>query len=306
MKLHFTDAFSARALRGNPAPVVCGADRLSDTDKQRLARELNASETVFVSDSDVADFRVQFFTPRQEIALCGHGTVGAFWVLASIGRVGATHPVARVTQETRAGILPVDIHFSPSGTVQKIMMHQVRPTFHYPSQDRVLIAAILGIQPGDILDELPVLNVSTGREKLMVPVRNQQALYDINPDYARMAQLCLDMETHGFHVFTFDTRHSESITTARHFAPTAGVNEDIVTGSAAGALGCYLVKHYPHLAPDQTSYRFVMEQGHNFDREGRVLVAIEQQHDEISSVQVGGTAVILFETPLSLDEAVRD
>jgi trans-2,3-dihydro-3-hydroxyanthranilate isomerase len=284
---------------------VCDAERLAEADMRRIARELNASETIFVSASQVADFRLRFFTPRHEIDLCGHGTIGAFWVLASFGRITPARPVVRVTQETRAGILPVDVHFAPDGRVAKVMMHQKLPTFEDPRLDRSPIAEILRIQAGDILAELPLLNVSTGRAKLMVPVRSKQVLYAIDPDFSRMATLCEKIGTNGFHVFTFDTHDAGSITTARHFAPTAGVNEDVVTGIAAGALGCYLVKHGPHPAP-RPIHSFVMEQGHNLDRAGKVHVEIEQTEDEITAVKVGGTAVILFEAEFSpWDDAPR-
>lgn len=305
MRLYFVDAFAERKLSGNPAPVLCDADGLSDADKQRIARELNASETIFVSRSEVADFKVQFFTPWHEIDLCGHGTVGAFWVLASTGRVGSSHRaegVVQVRQETRAGVLPVDIHYSPDGKLRKVMMYQQTPVFQAPSLDRALIADILKTPADELVDDLPILNVSTGRAKLMVPVRSQGALQAIAPDFERMADLCTKLGTNGFHVFTFETRHAESITTARHFAPTAGVNEDLVTGNAAGALGCYLVRHYRGLAPHQGRYSFLMEQGYNFGREGKVYVDIDQAGDAIASVRVGGTAVILFESVFSLDE----
>ena len=306
MRLFFVDAFTEHKLSGNPAPVVCDADGLSDADKQRIARELNASETIFVSRSQVADVKVQFFTPRHEIDLCGHGTVGAFWVLASTGQICGSRSaegVVQVRQETRAGVLPVDIYYSPDGKLRKVMMHQQTPSFQAPSLDRTLIADILRIPATELLEDLPILNVSTGRAKLMVPVRSQGALQAISPDFTRMADLCTTLGTNGFHVFTFDIRHAESITTARHFAPTAGVNEDLVTGIAAGALGCYLVRHHRALPLHQGHYSFLMEQGHNFGREGKVYVDIDLHDDVISSVRVGGTAVILFESVFSLDDA---
>lgn len=302
MKLYFTDAFTKKKLSGNPAPVVCDTGSISAADMQKIAKELNASETIFVSDSKVADFKVRFFTPKHEVDLCGHGTVGAFWVLASTGRIRNVHSITQVTQETKAGILPVDIYFSPSGVVQRIMMHQRCPTFSDPLLDRARIAEILKVPTSAIMADLPILNVSTGRAKLMVPVRNQDALYAAAPDFGQMTGLCKEIKTNGFHVFTFQTHHPASVTTARHFAPTAGVNEDVVTGNAAGALGCYLVKHCPELAPPRNTYRFVMEQGHNFGRDGEVHVEIEQEKDQITTVRVGGTATILFATDWSLDD----
>ncbi len=87
------------------------------------------------------------------------------------------------------------------------------------------------------------------------------------------------------------------------FCSTAGVSEDLVTGIAAGALGCYLLRNCPDRVPRQDRHSFLMEQGYNFGREGRVYVDVDQSADTITSVRVGGTAVILFEAPFSLDEA---
>lgn len=305
MKLYFVDAFAERPLCGNPAPVIFEADGLSDNDKQRLAREFNASETVFVSRSQSADFRLQFFTPRMEVDLCGHGTIGAFWVLASTGAIRMPDPnenVIQVLQETRAGVLPVDIHFGADEQPQAIMMHQQRPVFQNPSVDRRLMAEILGLPTDDLREDLPILNVSTGRAKLMVPVHSRNALFAAAPDFKRMTELCAATATNGVHVFSFETRDPASTTTARHFAPTAGVNEDLVTGIAAGALGCYLVRYAPDFGQSRRHHHFCMEQGYNFEREGKVIVDIETMSEAITAVRVGGLARILFQTTFPLEQ----
>ena len=72
---------------------------------------MNLSETVFISENSVADFRVQFFTPKQETALCGHGTIAAFWVLGSVGKIANLEGIITVKQETHTGILPIEVYF---------------------------------------------------------------------------------------------------------------------------------------------------------------------------------------------------
>ena len=113
-----------------------------------------------------------------------------------------------------------------------------------------------------------------------------------------MADYCNRKSITGFHLFTFDTHFSNSITTARHFAPSAGVNEDPVTGIAAGALGCYLSEYGKRA--DDTSFNFQMEQGFNMGRNGIVHVEINMEDQQYESVKVGGKACMLFNTEIRL------
>lgn len=122
--------------------------------------------------------------------------------------------------------------------------------------------------------EYPIQNVSTGRTKLMIPIVNRKTLVDIKPDFNKVYNICKKLDTNGFHLFSFDTLDLESITVARHFAPTAGVNEDPVTGIAAGALGCYLVKYCTDRIECTENMKFIMEQGDHMNKKGRIYVHI--------------------------------
>ena len=146
LNLYWVDAFTDKPFCGNPVAVIANADNLPDEKKQEIAKELNVSETVFISKSRVADFKVQFFTPKQETALCGHGTIGAFWLLGSTNKIEkCSDAYVSVTQETKAGILPVEVRFDKNKILDKIVMHQTRPDFYGNDVSIDEISDILGI-----------------------------------------------------------------------------------------------------------------------------------------------------------------
>jgi len=300
LKLYWVDAFTDQPFGGNPVAIIINADCLSDEQKQDIAKELNVSETVFVSKSQSADFKVQFFTPKQESALCGHGTIGAFWLLSSINKIDkCSGGIVSVKQETKAGILPIEVHFSINKILDKIVMHQNLPVFYDVDVDINEISSILGESVNKFESDYPLKIVSTGRPKLFIPVKNRNILYGIKPNFELMDNYCKLKSITGFHLFTFDTYNANSITTARHFAPTAGVNEDPVTGIAAGALGCYLTE-YGKNVPAVSNFQ--MEQGFNLGRNGIIHVEIIKEDQQYKYVKVGGTAYILFNTKIKLEQ----
>jgi PhzF family phenazine biosynthesis protein len=299
IELYWVDAFSDKPFYGNSAAVIIDADDLPDEEKQEIAKGLNLSESVFISKSEVADFKVQFFTPKQETALCGHGTIAAFKVLSSIGRIKRNlyENVVSVRQEAKAGILPIEISFDSDGLSENIMMYQTLPDFWDKNIDKNEVADILGVSLDNFESTYPLKIVSTGRSKLFIPIINRGILDSIKPDFNRMVKYCIEESITGFHLFTFDTHFSDSITTARHFAPSAGVNEDPVTGIAAGALGCYLSEFG---SDNNSSLTFRMEQGFNMGRNGIINVEINKEDKQYKSVKVGGKARILFNAEMRL------
>ena len=142
IRIKQVDAFTTIPLSGNPAGVVTNADELDDVYMQRIAREMNLSETAFVQNSGVADFRLRFFTPKCEIDLCGHATIGAIYALIEEGRIPLRSDHTLVHQETKAGILPIEI-YSNNNIVQNIMMTQAIPQFKDLGVDNREISDIL-------------------------------------------------------------------------------------------------------------------------------------------------------------------
>ncbi len=294
------DVFTKVPFCGNPVAVFPDGEGLSKEQMQNLAREMNLSESTFVlpPTHPEADFRVRFFTPRAEIPFAGHPTLGTFFVLGSVGRIDLVEPMTRVRQEIGVGVLPVDLTVE-YGKVVLVEMTQAKPAFHLTLEDTSDLAAALAIRDQEIsATGLPVEIVSTGLRQLMVPVRSLQAVQDIRLDVARLNGICRAIGTEFVYVFTFDTLEETSTTHNRMFLPLHRIIEDPASGSAAGALGAYLVKH-GRLDAKPTA-ALICEQGFEIGRPSYLHVRVETSEQEISEVKVGGHVVIVMEGQVRL------
>ncbi len=286
IKIKGVDAFTSIPFCGNPAGVVLDADDLTDEEMQLIAREMNYSETAFIMKSEVADFKVRFFSPKREVDLCGHVTIAAFSILAREGRI--LNEVTR--QETKAGILPVHIRD------KIIMMTQAKPVFKKVDVDKEVIASALGIPMMDINRNLPIEAVSTGLFSLLVPIRKIEIVREMNPNFAKVEKICKKFGVGSIFVFTFETIEPECMVHARCFAPLYGINEDPVTGTASGALGAYLVKH------KSSPTSLILEQGYEVGRPGKVFIEIDTKNGKIEEVMVGGRAIEVFSGEIFYDK----
>lgn len=260
-------AFSETGDGGNPAGVITEADDLTDEDMRKISAELGFSESAFVQKSETTDFKVRFFSPEKEVDICGHATIAAFHTLAEEGYISSKE----YTQETKAGVLPVEYK---NGLV---VMTQKNPEFYQPENDRNLISRLLNIHSNDLLD-YPIQNVSTGSPKLMIPIRSLDVLYKINPDFDEIKKYCHETGSKGFYPFTFETKEDSDFH-ARQFNPLGGIDEDPITGVAAGALAAYSLEHK---LKNQT--KFIIEQGYIMNKPGRIFAEVSDK------VKIGGYA----------------
>ena len=293
------DVFTDVPFGGNPLAVFPEAEGLSTEEMQRLAKEMNLSETTFVLPPQAAgaDFKVRIFTPAAEMPFAGHPVVGTHWVLAHLGRVDLREPVTQVRFELGVGVLPADLHVT-GGKVERVVMTQDRPTFHAVLEDVTELAAGLGMAPEAITETgWPVQIVSTGVPQMMVPVRSLaevQALDAGKLNTAALNRVCRAVGTECVMVFTFETEGPESTVHVRMFAPLLGVPEDPATGSANGALGAYLVHHRAVEVTEPTT-TIVSEQGAEIDRPSTIYVEVDSQGEKIAAVRVGGQVVLVAE-----------
>lgn len=290
MKVHaFTDSVEG----GNPAGVVFECPDLTDNQMKQISKQLNVSETAFVFPSTVADVKVRFFSPVVEVDLCGHATVATFFMMG-LNKTLIGKKTQQLTQETKAGVLPVDIIFSDDGSVEKVLMTQSKPLYKNIYFDISLIADALRISPIEIDDSLPSQIVSTGLFTLPVCIKSFEMLSKIKPDFQKIKTICAQIGVGSFHVFTFETRQPDSVYHARNFAPFYGIDEDPVTGTANGAVCSYLQHH--KLIKEGT---VICEQGDILGRPGRVFVELRQD-----TVKVGGQAVLAEKQTLEISEAL--
>lgn len=292
-RFHQLDVFTTRPLAGNPLAVFPDARGLEARTMQALAREMNLSETTFVFPSTSATRHVRFFTPAAEIPLAGHPTIGTWWVLAELGLLPELPPHGRttVTQETGRGVLPVDIDMR-NGTPVQVEMTQAAPEWGAVVTDRAGLARVLG-GATDLLADGPAPQVvSTALPQLMVPIRGRAALRDL-PSGGTGGELAALLRGLGSDCAMLYAPADAPGTTAdcRMFAPGLGVPEDPATGSAAGALGAYLVRHGQVGLVDGEA-RLTFDQGTEIGRPSRITVRVRcDPAGEITQVRVGGAAV---------------
>lgn len=231
VQVYVVSAFTAHGAGGNKAGVVLDAGKLSDNQMLRIANALGFSETAFVSASQSATQKVRFFTPTEEVDLCGHATIAAWSLLHRLGLKPGTY-----SQETPAGTFGVLIN--DDGTV---FMQQAPPRF----LEKVLpgeIAPCFGMRADSFQGTLEPRIVTTGLKDLMVPVATKRVLNALQPDYEKIAALSERLDITGLHVFTLHAAGS-LIASVRNFAPRVGINEESATGTSNGALLCYLKDH---------------------------------------------------------------
>lgn len=282
------DAFTAEPMAGNAAGVVPDAGGLSVPQRRAIARELSVSDTAFLASSDVADYRAQYFTPEQEVDLCGHATVGAF---AGLAQAGGLDP-GTVEVETAVGRIEVTV--ADDG---RVWTTQDDPTIRRVDVDRERVADALGIRPAaltELADELPVAVASTGLPWLAVPVAFLSQLGEADPDPEAVAGIADEFDAVGLYPYTFDTLDGDAHLHARGFAPGAGIAEDPATGTAAGATGAFL-RHVGAFDGDMPE-PLVIEQGHYVDQPGRVQVRARDR------IRVGGHAVVTLDGDLAVPE----
>ena len=297
---HQLDVFTDRPLTGNALAVFPQAEGIDPATMQGLAREMNLSETTFVLPSANATRRVRFFTPRKEIPLAGHPTIGTWWLLAELGLLAdlPEDGSMEVTQETGRGVLPVTLTFA-GGRVRSAVMTQATPEFLTVVRDGDGLARALGAAPGAVARTPAPEVVSTALPQLMVPLVSPEALTALPSGGAGGALAAL--------LRRFDTDCAmcyappdDGRVRCRMFAPGLGVPEDPATGSAAGALGAHLVRRGV-IEPHDGSASIVVEQGVEIGHPSRIEVELDVAPDgAIQAVRVGGAAVRVIRGEVTL------
>lgn len=298
-KLYQIDSFTDKKFFGNPAGVVYDAKGLTDEEMQKIAREMNNSETafIFLERNNEYDVQVRFFTPSNEVPICGHATIAAHYVIALEN--GFTEKKI-IKQKTGAGILDVEI--KPIEKSYTMTMTQGEISFGDIIENEnldVLIDA-LGIAKSDLINEAPVQIVSTGHSKVMIGIKEYNQLHYLKPDMKKLKELSELIKCNGYFVFTFDTGEEGVLTKGRMFAPAIGIEEDPVTGNANGPLGAYIVK-YKLAKISGDKFRFVGKQGMSIKRDGQMTVEVTIKNENPEKVKITGKAVTVFKTELIVE-----
>lgn len=272
------DVFTDRPLTGNPLAVFTDGRGLDSTLMQRLARELNLSESVFVLPAEASGHaRLRIFTPATELPFAGHPTLGAAFVL------GGPLQSELVRLETGSGVVPVRLEREGANVVFGWMKQPI-PAFRPFTATAALFTA-LGI--GETA--LPVVEADNGAKHVLVVVSDADTVAGLTPDLAKLAQL----GEVGIHI---SAPSEDGSYRARLFAPALGVPEDPATGSAAGPLAVHLARH------DRLGFGDVLriEQGVELDRPSTLHAVARGSADKIENVEVGGAAIVVGRGELQL------
>jgi trans-2,3-dihydro-3-hydroxyanthranilate isomerase len=297
------DVFTEVIFGGNPVAVFPDAEGLSDLEMQKIAREMNLSETTFVlpATDRRADCRVRFFTPAAELPFAGHPTIGTHIVMASLGRYNITGPVTRVFQQVGIGILPVDLITDGNGKTDRAVMTQGEARHGAIFKNKKKLARALGLQEADIHPDLPAQVYSTGLPGLIIPITTLDAIQRINLDIGLFNEIVRSVSVTSAQCFTLETLDKAHHAHVRNFDPIVGVFEDPATGSMAGALGAYLLgKDVFEYGYGFSTTHFVMEQGFEIDRPSLIEVEVDVREGAVSEVRVGGQVVIVIDAEMML------
>lgn len=286
---HLVDVFTSTPLEGNALAVFTDASGISDATMQRIAREMNLSETSFIlpSESNGKGTRVRIFTPNYEMEFAGHPTIGTAYVMRKTGIV----PLEASTFVLKENVGNVPVRVGDDG-----MLWLTTPSIvTVGTFDRAQCARAVSLTEGDLLPNVPCELRTAGNPNIYIPVRDPETVDRANVDSAAFYKLIAQRNGEATCVFVFAPTRTGAY--SRMFAPELGVVEDPATGSATGPLAQYMMAY--GLAPHTSGTRFYSEQGTKMGRRSILHVLVHGEHG-VDGIEVGGQVTPVAQATLSL------
>jgi len=285
------NAFVDAGEGGNPAGVILNAERFTQDEKLKIAAQIGVSETAFVSPSETADFKLEFFTPTKQIADCGHATVATFSYLAQKQIVTKQHS-SKETIDGRREIYLKD---------NLVFMEQTAPKYKSLVETGVSLGDVLsslGINEEDLSkDAEEPLIVNTGVNYLVIALKGEGELRKIEPNFEAIENISRELDLIGYYVFSPDTQKPGRDVGARMFAPFYGIEEEAATGMGAGTLAAYLFDHF-----GLKKEKYLIEQGFymNPPSPSKIIAELQIENGTIKSLLIGGRAKVSSRKQVSL------
>jgi trans-2,3-dihydro-3-hydroxyanthranilate isomerase len=295
---HFrvVDVFTDHLFGGNPLAVFLDGTGLTEQEMLAMTKELNFSETTFVLPplQPGSHARLRIFTPAGEVPFAGYPTIGTAFVL--ITNQSFSVDTQQIVLEEEVG--PVAVRLSGDPSHPRLLWTTLPPlTFHPPFARRETIAEALGLRATDLFEQAPIQSVSTGNPFVYVPVQNQSLVDHVEIDTAKLRACFQGISPLKLYIFAFENQadeHGRFPVFARMLKPyQSSMVEDAATGSAAGPLGAYLIKH--RLLPLQNEATLVVEQGTRMGRQSFLHVHVQRQQGASLQIEIGGSTVPVYE-----------
>jgi len=292
LNFYIVDVFAEEKYTGNQLAIFRGAQSMSDKEMQRLAKEMNYSETTFIMAEEARPainggnqlgYEVRIFTPTAEVPFAGHPTLGTAYL---IQREIIKQSVETVVLNLQAGQIPVTLNYK-NGNPDILWMRQLPPQFG-KTFDPTDIAPLLSLDRFAIDDKFPIQEVSTGLPFIIVPLRTLNSIKQCHINQERLAAFERS-QPKAFLVFCPETYHLQNDLNVRMFGDDYGVPEDPATGSGNGCLAGYLVQHHYY---ETNSIDIRVEQGYEIGRPSLLLLKAQKENDQIK-VSVGGKVIMV-------------
>jgi trans-2,3-dihydro-3-hydroxyanthranilate isomerase len=288
---YLVDVFAEEKLQGNQLAVFIDEKGISSELMQRIAKEMNFSETTFITGMDLENlvFKVRIFTTESELPFAGHPTLGTAFV---IQQTIIKKPIQELTLDLKAGMIPVTFNYKENKP-DVLWMKQLNPIFgriHSPES----IVEFLGLTPDDIDTNWPIQEVSTGVAFFLVPLKTREALVQTQLDKRKIGEYNKNTEAKWPLVFCKYPEYPENQLKVRMITSSS---EDPATGSANGCLAGYLAR-YKYFGSSKVDVR--VEQGAEIGRPSLLYLKSEDHGDAID-VYVGGKNVMVAKGELFLN-----
>lgn len=319
------DAFTDKTFGGNATGVVILDENdnfPSDEKMVKLAAELRYSETVFIKPkqgseqgSNEYDFHARYFTPTDEVDLCGHATIGGVYCLNKAGYIKSSS----IRLKTKAGIINVEINGNA------VLMDMAPPkhiaTFdEYGLLEKIYGSMGISVPSDESVSGLKPMSISTGLPDIMLPIPSKNDLDKMVPNMDMISELSKALEVVGIHAFatSYDSEPSsdneppyEREVFCRNFAPLYGIDEEAATGTSNGALAYYFYIN-KMLSPNGV---LNVIQGESMQRPSSITATLSQVPSDVSAhtaypvpanagnnvkIRVGGSAAILAKGTVNL------
>jgi trans-2,3-dihydro-3-hydroxyanthranilate isomerase len=288
------DVFTDKKFEGNQLAVLLSSDGINDETMQKIAREFNYSETVFVSSDNKQNVKnVKIFTPASEVDFAGHPNIGAAMLLARIGKYSDEKQIDIIFKE-KVGDVPIRIYFEDS-IPQNAELSTAKLPEKRDSPSMESIAKSISLDVSDIVSS--PLSFSCGLPFLFVQISSLEKLKQAVLNQEHWNSYISQCWASQLYMFTKETVLSNSDFHARMFAPALGITEDPATGSAAAALAGVISENFEK---NDGYFTYVIEQGFEMNRPSIIEMSFTQKNQKIESVKIKGNAVIFSKGTINL------